>query len=290
MNYTWNAIERIYNTELEILYPSAEIKQLFLLSVEDITKYSSTQIIALKNQEVSSSEFEKINIILAQLKTGKPIQHILGYAHFYRNKFKVSEHTLIPRPETEELVHLIIQDQKEKKHASIIDIGTGSGCIPISLAIHMPQHDYWAVDIEKDALNVAKHNAKCMNTTIQFMEIDILEWDLVFPSNLKFDIIVSNPPYIRESEKNQIHRNVLGFEPHSALFVEDSTPLLFYDHISDFAKLHLNTEGHLYFEINQYLSSETANLLKKKGFKDIQIIKDINGANRIIKSTYSNLL
>lgn len=284
MNCTWKDIELLYSADLERLYPLEEIKQLFLLVIEQITKSSSINYVMIKDNVTTDLEFQMAKKILDELKTGRPIQYILQSAHFYGNTFKVSPDTLIPRPETEELVHLVIKDYKGKLGCCMIDIGTGTGCIPISLAYHMPQHSYWAVDVSKEALNIAKQNASLVNNSIQFMEIDILEWSLVFPEGLKFDVIISNPPYITHAEKGEMHRNVLDFEPHLALFVENTTPLLFYDYISDFAKSHLKDEGVVFFEINQYLSSETADLLNKKGFENIQVIKDINGADRIIRA------
>ncbi len=284
MNNTWQEIAEIFHNELSELYPSAEIKVLFSLSVEHLSGIRSNQFIFHKNERPTVAASAGIKNILAQLKTGRPIQHILGYAHFYGHIFEVSEHTLIPRPETEELVHLIRQDYQNKNNLSCIDIGTGTGCIPISLAKCMPQHNYWAVDISKEALEVAKRNAQKNEVDIQFIQMDILEWDLVFAAELKFDVIVSNPPYITTIEKEEMHQNVLAFEPHSALFVEDSAPLLFYDYIGDFAKEHLTSTGHLYFEINQYLAEETADLLSKKGFKNVQLFHDINGAKRMIRA------
>lgn len=284
MNKTWQEIAESFQQALNSIYPTDEIKQLFLLSLEHETGFKSSQFLAIKNEQATPASAAAIAHILAQLQTGRPIQHILGYAHFYGNIFEVSEHTLIPRPETEELVHLIRQDYKNKKNASCIDIGTGTGCIPISLAKYMPQHKYWALDISKEALEVAKRNALKNKVDIQFLQMDILEWDLVFAADLKFDIIVSNPPYITNAEKTDMHQNVLDFEPHTALFVEDSAPLLFYDYIADFAKSHLNPSGQLYFEINQFLAEETVDLLVKKGFKNVEIHHDINGAKRMIRA------
>ncbi|TDQ73847.1 release factor glutamine methyltransferase [Sphingobacterium yanglingense] len=284
MNNTWQEIAELFQKELKELYPSAEINELFSLTVEHLCGKRSNQLHLIKHEQPTPKASAETEHILAQLKTGRPIQHVLGYAHFYGHIFEVSEHTLIPRPETEELVHLIRQDSKSKQALNCIDIGTGTGCIPISLAKCMPQHQYWAIDISKEALEVAKRNAQKNEVDIQFIQMDILEWDLAFASDLKFDIIVSNPPYITTLEKADMHQNVLAFEPHSALFVEDSAPLLFYDYIGDFAKEHLTPEGHLYFEINQYLADETAELLSKKGFNNVQIFNDINGAKRMIRA------
>lgn len=286
MNKTWHDIAETFRMELASLYPPDESMQLFLLAVEHLSGRAGRQYSLFKNEIVSSSDAETLTGILQQLQTARPIQHILGYAHFYGSTFEVSEHTLVPRAETEELVHLIINDHKSTQTPlQCIDIGTGTGCIPISLARHMPHHQYTAVDISHGALQVARQNAAKHHVNIQFMEVDILEWDLVFPEELRFDIIVSNPPYITPKERQDMHPNVLNFEPHTALFVEESAPLLFYDYIADFAKAHLNKGGHLYVEINQYLAAETAGLFTKKGFKEVQVYKDIHGADRMIRAT-----
>ncbi|MFZ4861890.1 peptide chain release factor N(5)-glutamine methyltransferase [Sphingobacterium sp. Mn56C] len=281
---TWQDMERLFQSKLVALYPAEEVKQLFLLVFEHIEQQKSLQYAFLKNRELQVDTIVRVEQILAELTQARPIQHIFKEAFFYGNTFEVSEHTLIPRPETEELVDLIIKDHIGRADINIIDIGTGTGCIPISLHSHMPNNAFWAVDISADALAVAKRNARQHHADINFMLADILEWELIFPQNHKFDVIVSNPPYITPKEKEEMHRNVLLFEPHLALFVEEEAPLLFYDYIADFAKAHLNASGCLYFEINQYLSQETADILQKKGFTDVQIIRDINGADRIIKA------
>ncbi len=284
MDNTWHTIAQSFQKALKELYPDSEIEQLFILAVEHCTKSKRVHYQHLKNEEPSSEQQIAMQEVLAQLQTGRPIQQILGYAFFYGSIFEVNQDTLIPRPETEELVHLIKQDFKSKQTINCIDIGTGTGCIPISLALHMPQHNYWALDISPAALQVAKRNAQKYQVEIQFLQFDILEWDLVFQTDQYFDIIVSNPPYITPAEKKDMHRNVLDFEPHTALFVEDSAPLLFYDYIAEFAKQHLTQGGVLYFEINQYLGQQTVELLSKKGFKTIELHKDINGADRMIKA------
>lgn len=284
MNNTWHDIAESFQEALSGLYPSSEVKQLYLLAVEHVAGNKRNEYYPIKNQKAKPEQIIAMQEILVELQIGRPIQHVLGYAHFYGNIFKVTEDTLIPRPETEELVHLVKKDYKDQQAINCIDIGTGTGCIPISLALHMPQHNYWAVDISTGALQVAKHNALKYEVDVQFLQLDILEWDLVFQTDQKFDVIISNPPYITTAEKNDMHQNVLAFEPHTALFVEDSAPLLFYDYIADFAKVHLASNGYLYFEINQYLGQETVELLSKKGFKYVELYKDINGADRIIRA------
>ena len=287
MNMTWALVEKSFQEKLIKHYDQDEIKEIFLISTEHIASISRNKYLLVKDTIVPNDELDKISIILQQLETGKPIQHIIGKAFFYKYHFNVSEHTLIPRPETEELVDMIIKDQKSSKNLSIIDIGTGSGCIPISLFKNLDEsNQYTAVDISQDALAVARLNAEQLDATINFINADILEWEYVFDNAQKFDIIVSNPPYITPKEKQEMHANVLNFEPHLALFIEESAPLLFYDHIADFALSHLKKDGTLYFEINQYLGQETVSLLEKKNFSDVKLFKDINGADRMIKARF----
>lgn len=283
MMTNWKHIASEYQQHLALQYSSEEIQQLFLLVFEHITQLKAIHYSLHHQTLLSVKEHTQVNHILNELRTNKPIQYILGEAYFYGNLLSVSPHTLIPRSETEELVHLIVKENQGKQNLHIIDIGTGTGCIPISLALNLPG-DYTAVEISAEALQVAKENSRKFNTNIHFMEADILEWDLVFSPELKYDIIVSNPPYITPQEQKDMHPNVLDFEPHSALFIEESQPLLFYYYIADFALTHLKQTGTLYFEINQYLSQETAELLLKKNFKQVQIIKDIHGSDRFIRA------
>jgi len=286
MSQTWEQLEKKFQQQLSSIYPADEIRQLFMIALEDLIQLKANAYVLVKEQEIPSEQQALLEDTLQQLALGKPIQHLTGKAYFYKNFFYVSEHTLIPRPETEELVHLIIQDQKGKNQLNIIDIGTGTGCIPISIAQELPQHHYWAVDISQEALRIAKANAEALKQPIQFINADILEWDCVFPEELLFDVIVSNPPYITPKEKAEMHQNVLAFEPHLALFIEEEAPLLFYDHISAFAMQHLRKGGSLYFEINQYLAEETASLLRKRGFQEVEIFKDINAADRMIRAKW----
>lgn len=287
MSNKWKDLEEKFYQELQHIYPKDEIKQVFLIALENISSIPSIQYNLLKDDIAPTEQTNLLFVILKELIQNRPIQHIIGESYFYGHIFNVNKHTLIPRPETEELVHLIIQENKLTKDLNIIDIGTGTGCIAISLALAMPDHHYSAVDVSNEAIQVAKTNAKKLQAEIDFIEADILDWDSTFDSDLKYDIIVSNPPYITPKEKELMHNNVLDFEPHVALFIEEEAPLLFYDYIADFAKAHLIKGGMLYFEINQYLSAETKNLLLKKGFVQVDIIQDINGADRMIKAKLS---
>ena len=220
---------------------------------------------------------------LAGLKMHQPIQHILGKAYFYGLEIEVNEHTLIPRPETEELVSWVIQDARSNAvphKLRILDIGTGSGCIPIALALNLNNAVVESLDVSEEAIRIAEKNARNNNAVVSFRIQDIMNTDL---SHDSYDIIISNPPYVRKMEKAEMKSNVLDYEPHLALFVEDSDPLKFYRKITSLAASGLVSGGCLYFEINQYLGDEMVVLLKEAGFKDVELRKDIYGNNRMLK-------
>lgn len=288
MRIASNKIEdiiRFFNQELSNTYESGELETIMNYCFEEFTGLKPKAILLNKQKTVSESDLLKFNFAVKELKLQKPIQYILGQADFYRLKFNVNQHVLIPRPETEELVHLILTENKANSTTlKILDIGTGSGCIAIALKKNMPLASVYAVDIDTNALSVAESNAQLNNVDVHFLPFDVLN-----PQNfdslkeMRFDIIVSNPPYIGASEKTNMHKNVLDYEPHLALFVDDKTPLLFYDAISDFALQHLKPAGKLYFEINQAYGDETQKLLTNKGFKNASLIKDLNDNNRIAK-------
>lgn len=285
---TLGTLRQQYLLELATIYDQDEILSLFNIVTEHLLEYSRTQVSMNLQTDINddtTADFEKF---LQQLKSGSPVQHIIGKAPFYGLEFIVSEDTLIPRPETEELVDLIIKENNTSPELQIIDIGTGTGCIAISLKKNLNQAEVSAVDISPEAIAIARQNSINNESPVNFRCLDILEWNLVFADTELFDIIVSNPPYITQQEKNDMHRNVLQFEPHTALFVEDSVPLLFYDHIASFALKHLKKEGTLYFEINQYLAKETQELLFKKGFSEVKVLNDINGVPRMIKASKFN--
>ena len=280
---TLATIRSDFKVQLAHLYDEEEIKLIFNLICMEKLNIPKMHIALRLNDAVSEVDEKLLLEDLQELNSGRPVQHIIGKAPFYGMEFQVNEHTLIPRPETEELVDLIIKDQQGNNAVSIIDIGTGSGCIAISLKKNLNLSEVTAVDISPDAIALAKNNAKLLEAAIDFRCVDILEWDVIF-SDEQYDVIVSNPPYITQQEKLEMHRNVLDFEPDSALFVEDEAPLLFYDVISSFAKQHLRKNGTLYFEINQYLSEETKDLLLKKGFQHVEVLQDINNVARMIKA------
>jgi len=276
--------KQLFFKELSDNYPQTEIQSFFNLLIEHLLKMNRVEIALQPNLIIGKDDLIFLQDAISKLKKEIPVQYIIGETEFFGLPFKVTNEVLIPRPETEELVHWIIKDHLDKVQNSelkILDIGTGSGCIAISLAKNLPNTNVYALDISKKALKVAEENSLKNNVAIQFITEDILS---IKKLPHQFDIIVSNPPYVRELEKNQMQQNVLGNEPHLALFVKDENPLVFYDKIADLAKTHLKKNGTLYFEINQYLGEETVQLLHQKGFKEIQLKKDIFEVNRMIKA------
>lgn len=273
-------------SELAELYPTNEIHSFFGLLFSYRLKLTNIDIALEPTIEISKDDLEFFLQAFAELKKEKPIQYIIGQTEFYGLKLKVTKDTLIPRPETEELVAWILKEEKNKE-INILDIGTGNGCIAISLAKNMAKAKVSAIDISKQALIIAKHNASVNNVDINFMEGNILEdkgHSKIIAKSPKFDIIVSNPPYVRELEKQEMSNNVLENEPHLALFVKDNDPLIFYNSIADFALINLCENGSLYFEINQYLSTDIVDLLKNKGFRTIELKKDSFNNNRMVKA------
>tara|TARA_B110000238_G_C16135905_1_gene443672 strand:- start:1376 stop:2251 length:876 start_codon:yes stop_codon:yes gene_type:complete len=278
---------KIYFTKaLSELYPQTEIDTFFFYLMEAYLDFQRIDLIIKPNFKISTEAGVLFKKALEALKKEIPIQYILGETEFYGLPFIVNRHTLIPRPETEELVEWILETADITAPLQIIDIGTGTGCIPITLAKHLPNARLFAIDISKEALRIAKQNAILNNVKLHFTEKNILK-TTTLPQ--KFDIIISNPPYVRELEKVDIKKNVLDNEPHIALFVEDDNPLLFYDKIADLAIEHLTKNGLLYFEINQYLGTETVEMLHKKGFKNIDLKKDVFGKDRMIQCTFNEV-
>jgi len=267
--------------ELSNIYPETEIQSFFNFLIEFKLNLTRVELALQPTIELNEGDFIFFQKAFHSLKNHIPIQYIIGEAEFYGLTFNVNNNVLIPRPETEELVDWILKDRKNIQDIKILDIGTGSGCIAISLAKNLPNAEVFAIDISSEAIKTAELNAQLNKVTVHFMEADILSLNEL-PQ--KFDIIVSNPPYVREQEKEQMQQNVLDNEPHIALFVKDENPLLFYNKISDLAKSHLTLNGSLYFEINQYLGLKTVDLLKSKGFKNIELRKDLYEVDRIVKA------
>ena len=267
-------------------YEEMEAESFFYLILENRYQLRRIDLALDADKEFSDAEISNWNVILEKLKTQIPIQYILGTTHFYGSEFIVDENVLIPRPETEELVDWIVKlntKLSKKKDLKILDIGTGSGCIAISLAKNILNSAVFAVDVSEKALAVAEKNATLNKVTVTFLHKNILETNHL---DQKFDIIVSNPPYVRNLEKAEIKPNVLENEPHLALFVPDNDPLIFYKKIAELAAANLNPNGQLFFEINQYLGKETQDLLESLGLKNIELRKDIYGNDRMIACNF----
>lgn len=281
------AVEQQFIHGLADLYPPDEVRHLYFMLLEAREGWSKVEYLRMKPHTLDETTAAWLQDALRTLRTAKPIQYILGHTYFRGMKLTVNESVLIPRPETEELVERIIQQyQTEKRRPrQIIDIGTGSGCIAIALKKAFPAATCHALDVSGEALRVARQNASLQSADIAFMNADILEWDVVFQPTQLFDTIVSNPPYITAAEQQEMHRNVLAFEPHLALFVEDSAPLLFYEHIAAFAQQHLTPDGELFVEINRQYGPQVCELLEKRGFAGVTLYPDMHGADRIVRAT-----
>lgn len=274
-----------FKQELADLYPSAEIESIKLLILNNLLNITKAKIKAFTELEITPAQNQQLEIILTDLKTGRPAQYILGETDFYGLTFKVNSSVLIPRPETEELVQWIIQTIKESPHPikNILDIGTGSGCIAITLKKYLPQVQVSAIDISSSALEIARGNAELNKVEVEFIEVDVLNTNAL--SNLpEFDIIVSNPPYVTPADKKLMHANVTDFEPHTALFVPENNPLVFYHAIADLAAQKLKNNGLLFFEINENYGKQTLDLLDGKFFNDMNLRQDLSGRDRMIKA------
>ncbi|MBF4518131.1 peptide chain release factor N(5)-glutamine methyltransferase [Flavobacterium sp. ANB] len=276
--------------ELSPFYDAYEAESFFYLILED--KHKLRQIDLALNHELTFEEADFVywDSILEQLKKEVPIQYLLGKTNFYGLYFEVNDNVLIPRPETEELVEWIINENKnvdKSKKIKILDIGTGSGCIAITLAKNLPNAEVYAIDVSKKALETAKRNAINNDVDVTFIFQDILVTDEL---KCQFDVIVSNPPYVRNLEKEEIKKNVLDYEPHLALFVDDNDALVFYRKIASLAHNNLLENGQLYFEINQYLGKEMIDLLGKMDFINIDLRKDIYDNDRMISCKVSKTL
>ena len=268
--------------ELLPFYDEMEAESFFYLILENQRQLRRIDLALNIDLLFSVEEILIWNAILEKLKLEIPIQYITGTTHFYGLEFNVNENVLIPRPETEELVEWIISsavNMPKFKNIKILDIGTGSGCIAISLAKNIPNAEVFAIDISDKALAKAKENADLNKVAVAFIQRNILETNDL---EQQFDIIVSNPPYVRNLEKAEIKSNVLANEPHLALFVDDDDALIFYRKIAELATKNLSAEGKLFFEINQYLGKETVELLENMHFKNIELRKDIYGNDRMI--------
>jgi release factor glutamine methyltransferase len=283
------SLVRKFNIELKELYDESEIKALTKMALVFSLNISAADLWIKKKEKLNKKQIQKAEKVLHRLKACEPLQYITGETEFLGYKFKVNKNVLVPRPETEELVEWVMEENRNESKRNkcglkIFDIGTGSGCIAVSLKKKLPASEVTAIDISKDALQVAKKNAVMNNAKINFMHMDILANH--FPETQHpFDVIVSNPPYITNHEKSLMHRNVTDYEPHVALFVEGKNPLLFYEYISSLAagKI-LNPGGRLYFEMNENTGREIFEMLEGKGFTGIVIKQDLSGKDRMIRA------
>lgn len=282
MSETINSYFNQLVNKLKTIYSDRESESIAFMTVEHVLNYSKFRYSENRSQPFPEIKKEIWNAVEIRLLNSEPIQYIIGEADFFGLKFKVDNNVLIPRQETEELVQLILSENNSEI-IKLLDIGTGSGCIPISLKKNRNNWDVSATDISNGALKVASKNAENNNVEITFLLDDICN-SVVFNSDNKYDVIVSNPPYIPKMEINNIHNNVKYFEPHLALFSPDDDPLIFYKHIAEFSKIHLEKQGSLYVEIHERFANEVSELFKITGFNIITIINDINEKARIVKA------
>lgn len=285
-------LKQKFHEHLDAIYGKEEVQTFFFMLTEYYNAIKRIDLALNTDLAIEDDFVLKYESALEALKNHEPIQYIIGETEFYGLPFYVNENTLIPRPETEELIELILSNFTANSHPklvesdnqfNILDIGTGTGCIAISLAKQLPNANVSAIDVSAKALEIANKNAELNQVDIDFIENDILKiCDSELDSETKLDIIVSNPPYVRQLEKQQMQDNVLNYEPHLALFVEDDNPLIFYRAITQFATKNLKPNGELYFEINEYLGKEMIALLEEFGFKNIQLKQDLFGKDRMI--------
>ncbi len=273
-----STIQYIEN-ELAEVYPFPEIRGFIRIILEKVCGLSYTEQVLHKDRELPEADKKLIEATVLRLKKNEPIQYIFGETEFRDLRLKVNPSVLIPRPETEELIDFVL-GMEVGADAKIIDIGTGSGCIALSLKSALPEAKVYGLDVSEKALGVATENAELNSLDVAFLQRDILKWEADVWE--QYDVIVSNPPYVRNSEKPMMEKNVLEYEPTTALFVTDDDPLLFYRRISEFAQKILHKNGWLFFEINEYLGNEMVDLLKHLSFREIQMHKDINGRNRML--------
>ena len=276
---TLNDYSIFFDQQLETIYDTEERKALLAIVMDEVLHYSRADMFLKKNEKLSSEIETRLQHIAMQLRKEIPIQYIFHKAYFYGYTFNVNPATLIPRKETEELVEWILETMRRQpgKKWKVLDIGTGSGCIPITLKKEFPLAEISAIDISPEALSVAKENAQNLNAEIYFIQQNILATNALDT----YDIIVSNPPYVRHLEKAEMKNNVLQHEPHLALFVENTDPLIFYRKILQLAENSLTTKGMLFFEINQYLGNEMTELANRY-FKQVILKKDLQGNDRMM--------
>ena len=295
--------------QLQGYYPDSEIRSLSYRIMESVCQVDKQTLLRGKDKQLSAKDLVQIRKITEELKKYRPLQYILGETEFYGLPFRMNGHVLIPRPETEELVEWIIGREQAKAQDAgyrILDVGTGSGCIAIALAKHLPEAEVYALDISEKALELAEENARLNKVNIRFFQYDILApfsghyvpffgqsiqfithdvqfygQDIQFSSTPFFDILVSNPPYITPSEKHRMTPNVLAYEPHQALFTPENQPLLFYERIADFGQAFLKPGGRIFFETNALFGEAVAEMLRQKGYEKVGVKQDMAGKDRM---------
>lgn len=276
---TTTEARRYLHSQLDPEYGRNEAEAIIRLIFHALKNWTVTDMLIHDDEPLSDYILQKINDILVRLKHHEPIQYILSEAYFHGMNLLVTPATLIPRPETAELIDIICDNNRDRRDLRVLDIGTGSGCIALALARSLDFPQVEAIDFSPEALKVAEKNAELLHLKVSFFQADIFTWA---PSSDSLDIIVSNPPYIDQSEAKDMDPNVIEYEPHTALFVPDNDPIMFYKRIADVAVEALSAAGQLYFEINPHHASEIADYLKDKNFSDIQIILDSHGKQRFI--------
>ena len=267
--------------QLQGQYPDAEIRSFINLLLQKVTGFNRTQLIVNKNTIFSEEQTVLVQAFVEKLKKFVPLQYVLGETEFYGLQFQLTPDVLIPRPETEELIEWIANLENQHSHISILDLGTGSGCIAISLKNIFENASVFATDISDNALRVAKLNGHNLNLKVHFYQSDILKMQ---PEKNRWDVIVSNPPYIPVVEMKEMLANVVDYEPHTALFVPNEKPLLFYDAIAEYALNSLKPSGKLFFEIHRDFGTQCVEMLLSKGFSKVELKKDLSGNNRMIKA------
>lgn len=283
---TLNEARTVLTKELNTIYDNDELKNIIDLVLEYITNMPRSEQVKTKLAYLTCTQLETIDSVTERLKNNEPVQYVLGEAWFGGMKFKVNKNVLIPRPETEELVDWVIKESQKSrvKSQNILDVGTGSGCIPITLKKKLPGAAISAIDVCSEALFVATENAIEHNADVDFILLDFLDEEK-WQELGHFDVIVSNPPYVKQSEKEGMHVRVKEFEPHQALFVPDNDALLFYRKLSDFSLKHLKAGGNLFVEINEALGGAVMDLFESAGFTNTELKKDMHGRDRMVKAS-----
>lgn len=282
MPVTLSEFKSNFYGKLSSFYGEPEIGAMYRLLLEHALGLDAIQLALNAQMILKETDYYKLDIALKRLSQSEPIQYVLGEAHFFELKFKVKEGILIPRQETEILIQSILNHIKGKvKNPKILDVGTGSGCIAITLQKNIEGSSVYAIDISDTALEVAKENAQYNKSAVLFKKLNIL-YPTTDIDDQQFDVIASNPPYVLESEKKLMHRNVIDFEPDLALYVQDEDPLVYYDAIISFSTTHLVKNGILAFEINEKFGHEIKKRMEKNGFSNVEIVKDLNNKDRVV--------